>query len=52
MTGLWQVTGRSTIQRDGRIALDDHYVVTWSPWQDLKLLARTPAAVTRLHEAG
>ncbi len=51
MTGLWQVKGRSTLARDDRLSLEDHYVAHWNPWRDVVLIARTPAAVARIHEA-
>jgi len=51
MTGLWQVEGRSSLGRDDRLALEDRYVTEWTPWLDVVLIARTPAAVARVHEA-
>jgi lipopolysaccharide/colanic/teichoic acid biosynthesis glycosyltransferase len=45
MTGLWQVSGRSRIKFDDMVRLDLLYARTWSPWQDLKILFRTPFAV-------
>jgi lipopolysaccharide/colanic/teichoic acid biosynthesis glycosyltransferase len=45
ITGLWQVCGRSTIKFDDMVRLDLQYARTWSPWMDLKILARTPGAV-------
>lgn len=51
MTGLWQVTGRSTVGDTDRHALDREYVETWSVWNDVKLLIRTPFAVLRFHHA-
>ncbi len=47
ITGLWQVTGRSRVTFDDMVRLDLHYATTWSPWLDLKILLRTPAAVIR-----
>ncbi|MCB1006265.1 MAG: sugar transferase [Acidimicrobiales bacterium] len=47
LTGLWQVSGRSTIQGDARVALDIAYVRAWSPWRDLVLVLRTVPAVLR-----
>ena len=41
MTGLWQVSGRSTIANFDRwIDLDLRYAQTWSIWLDLRILAR------------
>ena len=45
ITGLWQVSGRNTIGYTAQVAMDDHYVRTWSLWQDIKILLRTPRAV-------
>ncbi len=48
MTCLWQISGRSTIREfDQWIRLDLEYIRNWSPWLDLKILARTiPVVVT------
>ncbi|MEM1335964.1 MAG: sugar transferase [Actinomycetota bacterium] len=48
VTGLWQVEGRSTLGKVERLELDRRYVETWSPWQDVKILARTPLALLRI----
>jgi exopolysaccharide biosynthesis polyprenyl glycosylphosphotransferase len=45
ITGLWQVCGRSTVKFDDMVRLDLQYARTWSPWMDIKILARTPGAV-------
>jgi exopolysaccharide biosynthesis polyprenyl glycosylphosphotransferase len=45
ITGLWQVCGRSRVKFDDMVRLDLHYARTWSPWMDIKILARTPGAV-------
>jgi lipopolysaccharide/colanic/teichoic acid biosynthesis glycosyltransferase len=45
ITGLWQVTGRSSVRFDEMVRLDLHYATSWSPWLDLKILMRTPRAV-------
>lgn len=42
ITGLWQVTGRSEINFDKRIAIDAKYVDNISFWQDMKIMVRTP----------
>ena len=47
ITGLWQVTGRSTVDFDSMVRLDLKYATTWSPWLDIKILLRTPLAVIR-----
>ena len=45
ITGLWQVSGRSEMDMDALASLDAGYVDHWSLWGDLRILARTPAAV-------
>lgn len=47
ITGLWQVTGRSRVKFDDMVRLDLRYATSWSPWLDLKILLRTPAAVIK-----
>ena len=51
MTGLWQVEGRSSVQREDRLHLDRRYLETWSLWGDAKILLRTPAALLRISHA-
>ena len=46
ITGLWQVSGRSTIADFERwIELDLQYAREWSVWLDLRILAITPIVV-------
>ena len=45
ITGLWQVSGRSTIPFDGQVALDIEYVERQSLQLDLIIVARTVRAV-------
>jgi lipopolysaccharide/colanic/teichoic acid biosynthesis glycosyltransferase len=45
ITGLWQVNGRSHVTFEEMVRLDLQYARTWSPWLDLKILMRTPAAM-------
>jgi exopolysaccharide biosynthesis polyprenyl glycosylphosphotransferase len=45
MTGLWQVSGRSSLSWDETVRLDLYYVDNWSMVQDLVILARTVSAV-------
>jgi lipopolysaccharide/colanic/teichoic acid biosynthesis glycosyltransferase len=45
ITGLWQVSGRCRVKFDDMVRLDLQYARTWSPWEDIKILVRTPAAV-------
>lgn len=47
ITGLWQVTGRSTVQFDDMVRLDLRYASIWSLWLDIIILLRTPAAVIK-----
>lgn len=47
ITGLWQVTGRSRVKFDEMVRLDLRYATCWSPWLDIKILVRTPAAVIK-----
>lgn len=42
VTGLWQVSGRSEINFDKRIAIDAQYIETMSLWQDIKIILKTP----------
>ncbi|MFQ5791739.1 MAG: sugar transferase [Acidobacteriota bacterium] len=51
MTGLWQVSGRSSTTDEDRIRLDLQYVDHWSLWLDLMILARTIPAVIRAEGA-
>lgn len=47
LTGLWQVSGRSNLSYDERIALEEEYVRSRSFLLDLKLIAKTiPAILT------
>jgi exopolysaccharide biosynthesis polyprenyl glycosylphosphotransferase len=45
MTGPWQIHGRSDIPFDDMVKLDYMYVCSWTIREDLRLLARTLAAV-------
>ena len=47
ITGLWQVSGRSSIRFDDMVRLDLQYCQSWSLWLDLKILLATPWAVIR-----
>jgi Undecaprenyl-phosphate galactose phosphotransferase WbaP len=51
LTGLWQVSGRSSLSYDDRVRLDAYYVRNWSIWLDLAVLAKTPLVVLRAHGA-
>lgn len=45
ITGYWQVSGRSEVNFDKRIAMDADYVTNRSLWYDIKILIRTPWAM-------
>lgn len=45
ITGLWQVSGRSTLSYDARVRLDCDYVRQWSLSRDLLILAHTLQSV-------
>ena len=50
LTGLWQVSGRSSLNYSRRVALDRYYVSNWSPLLDLKIVLRTiPALLKTSH---
>ncbi len=50
ITGLWQVSGRSTTTFDEMVRLDLRYVKNWSLLLDLKILAKTVREV--IHPRG
>jgi exopolysaccharide biosynthesis polyprenyl glycosylphosphotransferase len=41
MTGVWQVMGSARIPMHEMVELDNLYVLSWSPWLDVKILLRT-----------
>ncbi|MBN1637247.1 MAG: sugar transferase, partial [Deltaproteobacteria bacterium] len=45
ITGLWQVSGRSSLTFDDRLRLDTFYVRNWSLWLDLSVLFKTFSAI-------
>lgn len=45
ITGYWQVSGRSEVNFDKRIAMDADYVIHRSLWYDIKILIKTPWAM-------
>ncbi|MDF3156496.1 sugar transferase [Mesorhizobium sp. XAP10] len=51
LTGLWQVSGRSSMDYANRVALDSQYVRNWSVWLDIVILFRTVFAVMRFDRA-
>ena len=51
LAGLWQVSGRATLDFDEALALDLAYIESRSFWFDLELIARTFWVVITLHGA-
>jgi lipopolysaccharide/colanic/teichoic acid biosynthesis glycosyltransferase len=45
LTGLWQVSGRNELDFEHWMTLDLQYIDNWSPWLDLKILAKTVPVV-------
>lgn len=50
LTGLWQVSGRSSLSYDERVSLDRHYVRNRSLLFDLSIMLKTVPAVMRRTE--
>jgi lipopolysaccharide/colanic/teichoic acid biosynthesis glycosyltransferase len=42
ITGLWQVSGRNRTSFSEMVMLDIHYTASFSIWNDLKILVKTP----------
>jgi len=51
LTGLWQVSGRSTMGTLEMLELDLVYVRSWGFWRDLAILLRTVPTLLRGHGA-
>ena len=47
VTGLWQISGRSSLGFDDLVRLDFYYLENWSIWLDISILAKTLPAVVR-----
>jgi lipopolysaccharide/colanic/teichoic acid biosynthesis glycosyltransferase len=45
ITGLWQVSGRSSTTFDEMVRLDLNYIRNWSLWLDFKIILKTFWAV-------
>lgn len=45
LTGLWQVSGRSDLDRDIRREMNLYYIRNWSLWLDIVILIKTAYAV-------
>lgn len=41
ITGMWQSHGRSEVDFDHRLLLDEYYYRNWSFWLDITLLFKT-----------
>jgi lipopolysaccharide/colanic/teichoic acid biosynthesis glycosyltransferase len=47
ITGLWQISGRNDLSYEERICLDRSYVIHWSVWLDIYILAKTVPEIFR-----
>jgi len=47
LTGLWQVSGRSSTDYNARVAYDTYYLQSWSGWLDIWVLFKTFGAIVR-----
>jgi exopolysaccharide production protein ExoY len=45
LTGAWQINGRNDVSYERRVALDRHYVESWSLWTDIVIILKTIPAV-------
>lgn len=45
ITCLWQISGRNNISFEEWMKMDLEYIDNWSPWLDIKILARTVPVV-------
>lgn len=45
ITGFWQVSGRSGVDYDARVALDLYYAQNWNLWMDCWILLKTVSVV-------
>jgi exopolysaccharide biosynthesis polyprenyl glycosylphosphotransferase len=45
LTGLWQVSGRSSVSFDEMVRLDIRYINEWSLWRDLVIILKTVPVV-------
>ena len=51
ITGLWQVSGRSTTGYQYRVKLDAWYIMNWSLWLDIAIIFKTVRAVVKMEGA-
>jgi lipopolysaccharide/colanic/teichoic acid biosynthesis glycosyltransferase len=47
ITCLWQISGRSNVDFETWMEMDNRYVDTWTPWGDVGIILRTVPAVIR-----
>ena len=47
ITGLWQISGRNDVDYEVRVRLDSWYVLNWSVWLDILMLAKTIRVVLK-----
>lgn len=47
LTGLWQVSGRSSVSFDEMVRLDIRYINEWSLWKDIVIIAKTLPVVVK-----
>jgi lipopolysaccharide/colanic/teichoic acid biosynthesis glycosyltransferase len=47
ITGLWQISGRSSLKPEDRVRLDMQFIRTRNAWTDFKLLLLTIPAVLK-----
>jgi exopolysaccharide biosynthesis polyprenyl glycosylphosphotransferase len=45
ITGIWQISGRSSLGFEEMVKLDLYYVDNWSVWMDVAILLLTPVAI-------
>jgi len=41
ITGLWQISGRSSLPFSERVKIDEYYIRNWSLWLDIVILLKT-----------
>jgi exopolysaccharide production protein ExoY len=51
LTGLWQVSGRNSLDYSRRVALDCYYIHNWSVWTDLVIMSKTAFAMANTDDA-
>ncbi len=51
ITGLWQISGRSDVDFEGRLKMDMQYIMNWSIWLDINILFKTIPAVLKRNGA-